>query len=66
MYLPGEFAILEALTLKFRHPTYEGQALLFRAEVTRILPPMKVVKLALGASSDGIVHITGEAQCLIR
>ena len=66
MYLPGEYAILEALTLKFRHPTYEGQALVFRAEVTRILPPLKVVKLALSASSDGIHHITGEAQCLIR
>jgi 3-hydroxybutyryl-CoA dehydratase len=66
MYLPGEFAILETLALKFRHPTYEGQELVFRAEVTRILAPMKVIKLALSASSDGIHHITGEAQCLIR
>ena len=66
MYLPGEYAILEMLSLKFKHPTYEGQALVFRAEVTRILPPLKVVKLALTASSNGIAHITGEAQCLIR
>lgn len=66
MYLPGEFAILEMLTLKFRHPVYEGQALVFRAEVTRILPPLKVVKLALSASSGEIAHVTGEAQCLIR
>lgn len=66
MYLPGEFAILEMLSLKFKHPTYEGQALVFRAEVTRILPPLKVVKLALSAGSAGIHHITGEAQCLIR
>ena len=66
MYLPGEHAILESLTLKFRHPTYEGQPLVFRVEVTRILPPLKVVKLALSACSEGIAHITGEAQCLIR
>jgi 3-hydroxybutyryl-CoA dehydratase len=66
MYLPGEHAILETLTLKFRHPTYEGQPLVFRAEVARTLPPLKVVKLALSASSEGIAHITGEAQCLIR
>jgi acyl dehydratase len=66
MYLPGEYAILETLALKFRHPTYEGQALVFRAEVTRILPPLKVVKITLSASSEGIHHITGEAQCLIR
>jgi 3-hydroxybutyryl-CoA dehydratase len=66
MYLPGEYAILETLALKFRHPTYEGQPLVFRAEVTRILPPLKVVKLMLTASSESIFHLTGEAQCLIR
>lgn len=66
MYLPGEHAILESVTLKYRHPTYEGQPLTFRAEVTRMLAPMKVVRLGLSAASDAGVHVSGEAQCLIR
>lgn len=66
MYLPGENAILESISLKYHHPTYEGQALVFRVVVTRLLPPMKVVRLALSAASEGAVHISGEAQCLIR
>jgi 3-hydroxybutyryl-CoA dehydratase len=66
MYLPGEHAILESVALKYRHPTYEGQPVTFRAEVTRLLTPMKVVRLALSASSSAGVHVSGEAQCLIR
>lgn len=66
MYLPGEHAILESITLKYRHPTYEGQPLTFRAEVTRLLAPMKVVRLSLSASSSAGAHVSGEAQCLIR
>lgn len=66
MYLPGEHAILESISLKFRHPTFEGQAIRFRAEVTRLLPPMRVVRIALSAASAEAVHVSGEAQCLIR
>ena len=66
MYLPGEYAILERVGFKFRHPTYERQALLFRVEVTRILRPMRVAVLALSLRSDAAVHISGEAQCLVR
>lgn len=66
MYLPGEHAILESLALKFRRPTFEGQPLVFRAAVTRVLVPMRVIRLALSASSSQGVHIEGEAQCLLR
>jgi 3-hydroxybutyryl-CoA dehydratase len=66
MYLPGEHAILESISLKYRLPTYEGQALVFRVVVTRLLPPMKVVRLALSAFSSEGIHVSGEAQCLIR
>jgi 3-hydroxybutyryl-CoA dehydratase len=66
MYMPGEHAILESIHLKYRRPTYEKQTLVFRATVTRILRPMRVVKLNLLASSDAGDHLIGEAQCLIR
>jgi 3-hydroxybutyryl-CoA dehydratase len=66
MYLPGEHAILESISLKYIHPTYEGQSLLFRAEVTRLLLPMKVVRLAVSAMSNAVIQAAGEAQCLIR
>lgn len=66
MYLPGEHAILEGISLKYRLPTYQMQDLLFVAEVTRRLPALRVVRLRLGVSSSAGVHVTGEAQCLIR
>jgi 3-hydroxybutyryl-CoA dehydratase len=66
MYLPGEAAILERIDLKFRHPIYEGIPVRFRAEVLRILRPMKVIRLAVTAACEGIVHVSGEAQCLMR
>ena len=66
MYLPGEHAILEQIALKFRKPTFEGQPLVFRVEVIRLMRSMKVVRLALTATSDAGVHVKGEAQCLIR
>ena len=66
MYLPGEHAILEQIELKFRHPSYEGQPLVFRASVERILAPMRVVRLALSAMAGDIIQISGRAQCLIR
>lgn len=66
MYLPGEHAILESIALKYRYPTLEGQMITFRAQVARLLQPMKVVRIALTAASDTGVHVAGEAQCLIR
>lgn len=66
MYLPGRHAILERIELKFRRPTHEGEPLVFRAEVARVLQPLRVVRLELSARSDAGVHVAGEAQCLVR
>lgn len=66
MFLPGERAILQSVNFKYFRPTYEGQELLYRVEVSRMLAPMKVVKLALRVSSAAGIHVLGEAQCLIR
>jgi 3-hydroxybutyryl-CoA dehydratase len=66
MYLPGQHAILEAINLKYRRPTYEKQSLVFRVAVARVLRPMRVVKLDLLARSESGDHLEGEAQCLIR
>lgn len=66
MYLPGEHAILEMTNLKFHRPTYENQTLLFKVTVSRVLRPMRVVRLSLTASSGSGNHLVGEAQCLIR
>lgn len=66
MYLPGRHAILERIDLKFRRPTHEGEPLVFRVEVTRVLRPMRVVRLDLSARSGAGLHVTGEAQCLVR
>jgi 3-hydroxybutyryl-CoA dehydratase len=66
MYLPGQHAILERMNIAFRQPTYEGQSLRFRVRVTRVLRPMRVIKLGLLATSDSGNHLVGEAQCLIR
>jgi 3-hydroxybutyryl-CoA dehydratase len=66
MYLPGGYAILESINFKFLTPTYGGQPLLFRVEVNRLLTSMKVVRLTLSAFSETSLHISGEAQCLIK
>jgi len=66
MYLPGEHAILQGVNITFRQPTYEGQAVRFRVCVTRVLRPMRVIKLSLLTTSDSGDHLEGEAQCLIR
>lgn len=66
MYLPGEHAILQQIELKFRHPSYEGQQLVFQARVERILAPMRVVRLSLSSGAEGATHVVGRAQCLIR
>jgi acyl carrier protein len=55
----GEAAILERIDLKFRHPTYEGVPVTFRAEITRILRSMKVVRLAVSATCEGVVRVSG-------
>lgn len=66
MYLPGQHAILESISLKYRRPTFENQPIVFRAEAVRVLVPLKVVRLALWAGSELGVHVEGEAQCLLR
>ncbi|MBP2434207.1 MaoC/PaaZ C-terminal domain-containing protein [Bradyrhizobium elkanii] len=66
MYLPGEYAILEKVDLKFRRPSYLGQEIVFRVTVTRILRPMRVIKVELAAVTDLGEQLAGEAQCLMR
>ena len=66
MYLPGEHAILQTVSFKYREPVHAGDPFVFRVEVVRLLPPMNVVRLALSVRSNAGVHVTGEAQCLIR
>lgn len=66
MYLPGEYAILERVDLRFRRPTYLEQAIVFKVAVTRVLRPMRVVKVDLIAASEAGEQLAGEAQCLIR
>ena len=66
MYLPGEYSILESIAFKFINPAYERQQLIFRVEVSRLLTAMKVVRLTLSAFSETSLHISGEAQCLIK
>ncbi|MDA7946905.1 MAG: hypothetical protein MPJ78_05460 [Hyphomicrobiaceae bacterium] len=66
MYLPGEHAILEGINLQYRLPTYEGQTLVYRTEVIRLLKPMKVVRLGLSVKSAQGLHVDGEAQCIVR
>ena len=66
MYLPGEHAILEKIELKYHRPVYADRELLYNCRVDRILRPRRVVVLALTVSLDGIDHVTGQCQCLIR
>jgi len=66
MYLPGEGAILEKFELKYRRPTYIGQALIYRCVVSRVLRPAKIVQLALTITSGGNDHVIGQCQCLVR
>lgn len=66
MYLPGESAVVESLTFKFRKPVYEGRLVEYRVEVTRMLRALQVVRLRLTVESDGQLCIEGEAQCLLR
>lgn len=66
MYLPGEHAILESISLKYFLPTYENQSLTYRVEVVRVFRPMKVVRLKLSVLFGTNVHVSGEAQCLAR
>jgi acyl dehydratase len=66
MYLPGEHAILEGMSLKYRKPSYVDVPLLYRAKVTRVLKPLKVVRMDLSISVGGQRHVTGWCQCLVR
>lgn len=66
MYLPGEHAILETISLKYRLPTYEGMLLHYSAEISRLLPSLRVARLALSVRSSAGTHVLGEAQCLVR
>lgn len=66
MYLPGEGAVVQSFTFKFRKPVYEGRLIEYRVEVMRMLHALQVVRLRLTVESDGQLCIEGEAQCLLR
>ena len=66
MYLPGEHAILEKVDLKFRRPSFLGQEITFKVTVSRVLRPMRVIRVDLSAVSDLGEQLSGEAQCLMR
>ncbi len=66
MYLPGESAVVESFTFKFRKPVYEGRLIEYRVEVMRMLNALQVVRLRLTVESEGQLCIEGEAQCLLR
>lgn len=66
MYLPGENAVVESLTFKFRKPVYEGRPVEYRVEVVRIMRALRVVRLKLTVISDDQLCTSAEAQCLLR
>jgi acyl dehydratase len=66
MYMPGESAILEKIDLKFRTPVFAGDDLIYSAEVSRVLPPLKVVQLSLAITANDKQCVTGQCQCLVR
>lgn len=66
MYLPGESAVVESLTFKFRKPVYAGRQVEYRVEVDRILRALRVARLKLTVTSEDQLCISGEAQCLLR
>lgn len=66
MYLPGENAVVESLTFKFRKPVYEGHPVEYRVEVVRVMRALGVVRLNLTVKSDDQLCISGDAQCLLR
>jgi len=66
MYLPGERAILERIELKYKHPIFAGQQLVYRCTVDRILRSLAVTRLNLAISADGKECVTGQSQCVLR
>lgn len=66
MYLPGESAVVESLTFKFRKPVYAARQVKYRIEVVRIMRALGVVRLKLTVTSENQLCISGEAQCLLR
>ena len=66
MYLPGQSAVVESLSFKFRRPVYQDQAVEFTAVVARVMAPLRVVRLNLRAAVAGTTCVVGEAQCLVR
>lgn len=66
MYLPGESAVVESLSFKFRKPVYADATVQFTVTITRLLPALRVARLQLAASVAGEPCIAGEAQCVLR
>jgi acyl dehydratase len=66
MYLPGEHAVLQRVEFRFRRPVLVPALLDYRAEVTRVLRPVRAVQLALEVRVGAEVHVTGSAQCVLR
>lgn len=66
MYLPGEHAILEKIEFVYRRPVFLDQPLVYIATVDRIAPALRIARLTLGITVEGIEHVTGHCQCLVR
>jgi acyl-CoA thioesterase FadM len=66
MYLPGERAILEKIELQYRHPVYADRELTYSCTVARVRRALGRIQLTLTITVDGIVHVRGECQCLLR
>ncbi len=66
MYLPGQSAVIESLTFKFRKPVHHDDVVVYYASVERLQPALGIVRLTLSASVRGQACLTGSAQCLVR
>jgi len=65
MHLPGKHAVLQTVEFKMRLPVYCEEELTYRAVITDIRRPFKIVRLDLTVSADGRHRVTGESQCML-
>lgn len=68
MYLPGERAVLHTIDFQFRRPVFVPSTLRYRAEVKRVLRPVKAIQLALYVYDGDAATpcVTGSCQCVLR
>ena len=64
MRLPGERSVIQQLRINFRKPVFPGDEIEAAVEVTKVVPSVRVVVLALTAERDGETILDGTAQCI--